>query len=364
MKKAFTFALALLATASAWAYDFKSSDLYYNIIDEAAKTVEVTYEYYWDSNNYSSLPSAVTIPETVSYKGTSYSVTSIGNWAFYRCSALTQVTIPNSVTSIGDYAFSNCSALTQVNIPDGVESIGDQAFSYCSALTQVNIPNGVESIGSNAFEGTALYNNADNWTNNVLYIDNCLIKAKEELSGNYEITAGTRVIADWAFEGCSTLTQITIPNSVESIGTGAFFYCFTLTDINIPNDVTNIGESAFNGCIALTQINVENENPVYCSEDGVLFNKEKNTLIQYPEKESAYTIPYYVTSIGNNAFAWCFTIKQITIPNSVTSIGEGAFWGSSSLTQINVENENPVYCSEDGVLFNKEKNTLIQYPAR
>ena len=248
MKKAFTFALALLATASAWAYDFKAGDLYYNITDEAAKTVEVTYEENSSLNNYSSLPGAIAIPETVSYNDTEYSVTSIG---------------------------------------------------------------------------------------------------------------------DYAFEGCSTLTQITIPNSVESIGTGAFFYCFTLTDINIPNDVTNIGESAFYGCIALTQINVGNENPVYCSEDGVLFNKEKNTLIQYPagKKESAYTIPYYVTSIGNYAFAWCFTIKQITIPNSVTSIGEGAFWGSSSLTQINVENENPVYCSEDGVLFNKEKNTLIQYPA-
>ena len=271
MKTVFTFALALLAAASAWAYDFKAGDLYYNITDEAAKTVEVTYEEYSSLNNYSSLPGAIAIPETVSYNDTEYSVTSIGDWTFGYCSTLTQIVISERVVNIGNFAFSDCVALKQV----------------------------------------------------------------------------------------------AIPNKMTNIGTGAFFYCFTLTDINIPNDVTNIGESAFNGCIALTQINVGNENPVYCSEDGVLFNKEKNTLIQYPagKKESAYTIPYYVTSIGNNAFAWCFTIKQITIPNSVTSIGEGAFWGSSSLTQINVENENPVYCSEDGVLFNKEKNTLIQYPA-
>ena len=141
-----TFALALLTAAGAWAYDFKSGDLYYNITDEAARTVEVTYEYRWSSSNYSSLSGAVTIPETVSYNSTTYSVTSIGDQAFYYCDALTQVTIPNSVTSIGDQAF---------------------------------------------YE-TALYNNADNWTNNVLYIDNCLIKAKEELSGSYEIATTGR----------------------------------------------------------------------------------------------------------------------------------------------------------------------------
>ena len=152
-KNVFTFALALLVAASAWAYDFKSGDLYYNIIDEAARTVEVTYEDYWDSNNYSSLPGVVSIPETVSYNSTTYSVTSIGNEAFFKCSALTQVTIPNSVTSIGNEAFYGCSALTQVTIPNSVESIGDNAFASCDALTQVSIGDGVTSIGNWAFSG-------------------------------------------------------------------------------------------------------------------------------------------------------------------------------------------------------------------
>ena len=245
MKKSlFTFALALLTTAGAWAYDFKAGDLYYNITDEAARTVEVTYEEWDSSSNYNSLSTTVTIPETVSYNGTTYSVTSIGNSAFSDCSALTQVTIPNSVTSIGNSAFSDCSALTQVNIPDGVTSIGYWAFYSCSALTQVNIPNSVTSIG------------------------------------------------DQAFSYCSALTQVNIPESVTSIGSGAFSSCSALTQVAIPNSVTSIGNSAFSYCSALTAINVESGNTTYCSENGILFNKNKTTLIQSGAATHSCKLPY------------------------------------------------------------------------
>ncbi len=175
-------------------------------------------------------------------------VTSIGGAAFDNCSALTQVDIPNSVTSIGDYAFYNCSALTQVILPNSVTNIGGRAFANCYALTQVDIPNSVTSIGFDAFLGTALYNNANNWTNNVLYIDNCLIEAKEELSGSYEIAAGTRVIAHSAFVRCSALTQVTIPSSVKSIGSYAFWNCSALTEMTVlPTVPPTVGSYAFNG---------------------------------------------------------------------------------------------------------------------
>ena len=212
-------------------------------------------------------------------------VTSIGEQAFISCSALTQITIPNSVTSIGEQAFFYCSALTQVNIPGSVTSIGNQAFVECSALTQVilsnsvtsignaafancyalaqvDIPNSVTSIGNHAFLGTALYNNAANWTNNVLYIDNCLIEAKTELSGSYEITAGTRVIADWAFYGCTVLTQVTIPNSVTSIGNSAFSRCSALAEMTVlPTVPPTIGWDAFYG--------VSRDIPVYVPAESL-----------------------------------------------------------------------------------------------
>ena len=175
MKKLFFLFLALVATTSLWAYDFQSGDLYYTITSSSAPyTVEVTYQEWWfSSSNYSGLTS-VTIPSTVTYNGTTYSVTSIGYEAFAGCYSLTSVTIGNSVTSIGGGAFYYCSSLTSITIPNSVTSIGDHAFYYCSSLTSITIPNSVTSIGG-----------------------------------------GT-------FEGCSSLTSVTIGNSVTSIGGGAF----------------------------------------------------------------------------------------------------------------------------------------------
>ena len=129
MKKLFFLFLALMATSALLAQRFQVGDLYYNITSSSAPyTVEVTYQAYWSSNNYLGLATA-TIPSTVTYEGTTYSVTSIGNSAFRSCSSLTSITIPNSVTSIGETAFSWCSSLTSLTIPESVTNIGFDAFS-------------------------------------------------------------------------------------------------------------------------------------------------------------------------------------------------------------------------------------------
>ena len=189
-------------------------------------------------------------------QGRTYSVTSIGFCAFHNCSSLTSITIPESVTSIGDFAFDGCSSLTSITIPNSVTRIGNGAFSYCSSLTSITIPNSVTSIGEGAFYGTALYNEKSNWENSVLYISNCLIEAKDDISGAYIIKEGTRLIADGAFGDCESLTSITIPNSVTAIGFGVFQGCSRLRSITIPNSVTSIGKFAFFECSSLKSVSV------------------------------------------------------------------------------------------------------------
>ena len=198
------------------------------------------------------------LSETIDYEGNGYTLTYIGSWAFWDCSSLTSVTIPNSVTSIGSWAFSDCSSLTSVTIPSSVTIIANEAFEDCSALTSITIPNSVTGIGDKAFEGTALYNDPANWENGALYINDCLVKVDNGFAGHFRIKENTRVIADEAFEGCSALTSVTIPNSVTSIGDFAFEGCSALTSITIPNSVTSIGDEAFGGCSALTSVTIPN----------------------------------------------------------------------------------------------------------
>ena len=366
-----TFALALLAAASAWAQRFQSGDLYYYITNASNKTVAVTYEYQWSSSNYSSLPTTVTIPETVSYNGTTYSVTSIGDQAFYYCSALTQVNIPESVTSIGGSAFRYCSALTQVTIGDGVKSIGEGAFLGCSALTQVTIGDGVESIGNYAFFGcsaltqvtigdgvTSIGNSAFQFCSalaeiNVLATVPPTITASTfsniNLQVKVSIPEGSRdaYMADenWKqllglSEGqangtCGdnlTWTFTTADSTLTISGTGDMYnsddqpwYNFNqgIKNISLPDGMTSIGSYAFSSCSALTQVNI----PESVTSIGDYAFSSCSALKQI-------TLPESVTSIGDYAFSYCSALTQVTIPSSVTSIGDEAFYGCSALTQV------------------------------
>ena len=290
---------------------------------EAAGKTYGIYTYVFSSDNKvtitdckESAKGAITIPSEIDGK----SVTSIGPSAFYGCTGLTSITIPNSVTSIGDWAFWGCTGLTSINVASG--------NNYYSGI------NGV------------LFNKKK--TELIKYP-----AGKSQTS--YTIPNSVTSIEDGAFGDCSGLTSITIPNSVTSIGIDAFYYCTGLTSITIPNSVTSIGDWAFRDCSGLTSINVASGNNYYSDNNGVLFNKEKTALIRYPEGKSqtSYTIPNSVTSIGDGAFWGCTGLTSITIPNSVTSIEDCAFAGCRSLTSITIPNsvtsigdEAFKYCSD------------------
>ena len=194
----------LSATITATAYDFEVNGIYYGITSDVDKTCSVTYRYK-NGNDYSG---SINIPSTVDYNNTSYTVTGIGYQAFYNCSGLTSVTIPNSVTSIRESAFEDCSSLTSVTIPNSVTSIGVSVFESCSSLTSVTIPNSVTTISYRAF-----YN-------------------------------------------CSSLASVVIPNSVTTISNSAFYNCSSLASVVIPNSVTSIGSSAFYNCTNIHSLSI------------------------------------------------------------------------------------------------------------
>ena len=253
------------------------------------------------------------------------SVTSIGSWAFHNCTGLTSITIPNSVTSIGSLAFIGCTGLTSITIPNSVTSIGNGAFYGCTGLTSITIPNSVTSIGDEAFvDCTSL--TSITIPNSVTSIGE---RAFEHCAGLTNITIPNSVtsIGESAFANCTSLTSITIPNSVTSIGAFAFIGCTGLTSITIPNSVTSIEASAFDGCTGLTSITIPNS---VTSIGGWAFNGCTGL--------TSITIPNSVTSIGSLAFDGCTGLRSITISNSVTSIGYGTFWGCTGLTSITIPN--------------------------
>ena len=349
---------------------FTSNGIYYNILEGNKLAVVSCHN---PLNEYSG---EMSIPETVTLDEIIYSVTSIGDYAFSQCSSLSSITIPNSVTSIGEVAFSGCSSLTSITIPNSVTSIGAHAFNGCSSLasvtigngvtsigrfafescssltsvtignsvtsiessafygcsslTSITIPNSVTSIGFYAFDRTAIYSNKSNWENDVLYICNCLIKANSNISGSYTIKNNTRLIADEAFNGRSSLTSIIIPNSVTSIGGRAFAGCSSVASITIPNSVMSIGSSAFERCSSLISMVVESGNIAYDSRENcnAIIETASNTLIAGCQNT---IIPNCINVIGVYAFSGCSSLTSITIPESVTSIGFSAFVGCDSL---------------------------------
>ena len=332
MKRILSFIVAAMFTGQALAATtFTIGDLKYTVTDETNHYVSV-------DKGSTNPTGALEIPSTVKNGGVTYTVTSIDVWGFEDCNSLTTVTIPNSVTSIGISAFEGCSNLSSVNIPEGVKTISDQLFLSCSSLTSVTISNSVTSIGKYAFSDCSSLTTVT-IPNSVTSIGSF---AFYNCSGLTTVTIPNSVtsIGGGAFSDCSSLTTVTIPNSVTSIGSHAFSYCIGLTSVTIPNSVTSIGDLAFYGCSSLTEINVESANTKYTSENGVLFNKDKTTILCYPAGKTGttYTIPNSVTSIDGSAFSGCSGLTTVTIPNSVTTIGNDAFSHCNNLIIITIPN--------------------------
>ena len=295
-------------------------------------------------------------------------VTKIGDNAFIDCTELTSVTIPDGVTSIDEAAFLGCTSLTSVTIPDSVTSIKSKAFFNCTSLKSVTIPASVTNIGDYALGYYEIYNTDSceweqykvdgfkiNYVKNTYghmyalkngFTDEACLLTNELDDGTLEITKyagnsatcvipgeidGKKVteIGDSAFKGCTELTSITIPDGVTGIGNKAFSDCTSLETVTIPASVTYVRDSAFYGCTSLKSV----------------------------------TIPESVTYIGGYAFAECYSLKYADIPANVSGIGLSPFCNCRSLENINIDEANKWYTTVDGVLYDKDKTELINYPA-
>ena len=425
------FVMVYLAT---WAQssDFQEGQFYYSINRDRPSEVSVAYNY-----DYSSITGELIIPSTVTHGECTYTVTGIDDYVFENCSGITSVSIPSSIVDIGWFAFNGtafyddpsnwvdnalyvdncllsvkpeltgetyeiaegtrvigaaalayCSSLTSVTIPSGVISIGGGAFADCFSLSSVNIPSSVMYISSDAFRKTTLYNDASNWVDNVLYVDNCLIDATQDLSGAYDIAEGTRVIAESAFLGCTNLTSVTVPSSV-----------------------VNIGPKAFASTDNLTDIHVESGNPAYLSENGILYNADQTVLLRYPEgkKDRTLTIPanlrcFGFSAVDSNSYLntiewnavnfldftsiydspeWRYvstlvigegvehipaylcnnfssSLRSLTIPSTLTSVGQDAFAGCGNFTVY--KNYSLQYLPESFIENSPNLEELV-YPA-
>ena len=281
------------------------------------------------------------------------SVTNIGSSAFDGCTGLTSITIPDGVTSIGKYAFRNCLSLTSITIPDSVTSIGDYAFSGCRSLTSVTIPTSLTSIGSSAFSDCKSLTSITIPTS-VTSIGRAAFGGCKSLT-SVTIPDSVTNIGISAFDGCRSLTSITIPTSVTSIGSSAFSHCDKLKRVDISSIKMWCG-IAFGGAYANPLCNGADLYLNNKKVENLTIPDSVTSIGDYAFEDcrslTSVTIPTSVTSIGRYAFSECTSLTSVTIPTSVTSIGGYAFEECKNLTIRTPENSAAhKYAKSEGINY-------------
>jgi hypothetical protein len=321
-KRVFALLLALfLGMGTAYAYDFSvvvsGKTFYFNLIDATHHYVEVTYPGTY-SNPYGGFTKPtgnISIPDGFYSGSTLYTVTKIGDMAFYGCSGLTgSLTIPSTVNSIGVDAFYNCSGFSgSLSVPNSVTTIGSWAFSNCGFTGSLTIGNGVTVIGAYAFYQCVSFTGSLTLGSSVTSIGQYAFQNCAGFTGSLTIPSSVTTIGNNAFQNCFGFTgTLTLGSSLTSIGDKAFYNCNKFTgSLTIPSSVTTIGESAFYNCRGFT---------------------------------GSLSIPNSVTTIGSEAFYYCNGFTGIlTIGTGVTSIGKCAFKNCTGFTQVKF---NAVNCQD------------------
>lgn len=314
--------------------------LYYKITNSAYHYVALVYPTKTNGgqpwSGFTKPIGDIVLPSIVTYNGTEYTVTSIGESAFYNCSDLTGILIiPNSVITLGKHAFSYCSGFTgNLTIPNSVTTIGDSAFSNCTGFNgTLTFGNSLQTIGNNAFASFSYYGAGLHFVgdlvipNSVTVIGDGAFLFCTGFTGNLTIGNSVTTIGRDAFRGCSGFTgSLTIPNSVTTIGYDAFRGCSGFTgSLTIPNSVTTIERGTFSGCSGFTgPLAIPNS---VRSVSGPNYVEDYSGAFQGCRGLTSVTMTN-VTSIGEKSFYGCSNLISVTIPNSVTSIGKSAFSGT------------------------------------
>lgn len=313
-------------------------------------------------------------------------VVELAQEAFKACRGMTSVTIPKGLRVIGDGAFNLCSGLKSIDIPEGVELVGDGAFSECSSLARVTLPKSTKSIGANAFQGcialleVRLPEGLEHLGRNAFYgcekllrfeMENAssdkfmelggvvfskdgrsLLLCPEGKSGEYVVPHGVEAIGDGAFQGCSQLTEVRLPRELTIIGESAFQSCSGLKSMAIPDGVKRISDYAFSGCRGMVELKL----PSRLESIGEYAFAECEAL-------SRMRIPDGVEELSRGTLAGCSQLVSLSIPSSMTAFRVDALTGCKDIMELRVATGNTAFEEQDGVLYSKDRKTLVYCPA-
>ena len=336
---------------------------------EAASGNSGDYEYAYLEDGticitaYTGSSKKVTIPEQIG----GVAVTQIGEMAFaeYEVAHITAVTLPDTIRAIGKSAFGGCSRLTKINLPSGLIEIGDLAFIDCRKLTKLTLPASLSRVGANPFVGCPILTLKLSSSNHALLLENGALYTAEGVLVSYtgkksslDIWQGTTVIGAYAFSANDKLKKVTIPSTVTEICENAFNSCDELRSIVFPESLVSIGEHAFLGCARLKSVSlplsltnlsgnpfaccdslvafaVPEAHPTFYSVEGILCERETETLISFPAaKGEHFTVPDGIRIIGKEAFYNCRELYSLRLPDTVTTLEDSALRGCIRLTDL------------------------------